>query len=237
MERIMAPTASNLLAALTSAGSDNQQAVLDAIELVKKYMYIVGYERGITKAPAPGLTAVPLPTVEEVRQLIDGLMWHCARHRIDTLPLQHWLQRERSWLRIEDGPFYSGRKLPSVRPTQEEWFATLADADGKLNELKIALTTHGEQVDSPPPEWQGDDWERLEPLVRRLLLHMHRQDSAEIGDVYEEVWGKTYDPAKRSAVHTAVSKANNFLLRRASKRNLHVPRGKAFICWDKPLTE
>jgi hypothetical protein len=87
---------------------------------------------------------------------------------------------------------------------------------------------------SPPNRcpWHGDDWDALEPLVRRLLTYMAELEQAELHELFPAVWGRDYaDGTGRSDLSTAQSKANAFLRRRQWHRVLEKPRGQAILRW------
>jgi hypothetical protein len=63
--------------------------------------------------------------------------------------------------------------------------------------------------------WEGDDWDALEPLVRRLLTYMQGRKRADLRDLCPAVWARDYADLSESARETATSKANRFLLKRA----------------------
>jgi hypothetical protein len=81
--------------------------------------------------------------------------------------------------------------------------------------------------------WEGDDWDDLEPLVKRLLTYMHGRERGVLEDLCRRVWGKDRGDrgVTESALSTALSKANAFLRVRESRRVLEKPRGEAFVRW------
>jgi hypothetical protein len=78
---------------------------------------------------------------------------------------------------------------------------------------------------------EGDDWDMLEPLVRRLLHFMRGRERADLAALCPVVWGRDYADVSGAALSTAVSKANAFLRRRESRRVLEKPRGEACLRW------
>ena len=75
------------------------------------------------------------------------------------------------------------------------------------------------------------DWELLEPLIRRLLRHMHGRKQADLADLCHLVWEKDSECVTTNAVNTAVSKANHFLKKRQSTQWLEKVRGETIIRW------
>jgi hypothetical protein len=110
--------------------------------------------------------------------------------------------------------------------------AEFATARRILRQALPPLSSQPEHVETVPPEWQRDDWEDLEQMVRRLLRYMHNRDSADVNDVCEEVWEKPPADVSRSAINTAVSKANSFLNKREYPRLLSKVRGENVIRWE-----
>jgi hypothetical protein len=84
-----------------------------------------------------------------------------------------------------------------------------------------------------PPEWEGDDWEELEPLVKRLLLFMHDRAEADLQELCPLVWGEDCADVSESARSTAISKANSFLRKRESNRLLRQVRRGNRLRWDE----
>jgi hypothetical protein len=82
-----------------------------------------------------------------------------------------------------------------------------------------------------PPEWEGDDWEALDPKVRQLLLHMRGRDEADLQELCLAVWGKDSADVSEAARETATSKANNFLRKREFRRLLRKVRGENRLRW------
>jgi hypothetical protein len=80
--------------------------------------------------------------------------------------------------------------------------------------------------------WEGDDWDALEPMVRRLLMNMVGKDKADLRELCPVVWGKDYADVSESARETATSKANRFLLKRGGPHTLHKVSGEPFLCWQ-----
>jgi hypothetical protein len=80
--------------------------------------------------------------------------------------------------------------------------------------------------------WEGDDWDALEPLVRRLLKHMHGMERADLRELCPAVWGNEYSEVSSSAISTCVSKANCFLRKRQSRRKLSKIRTEPYLRWE-----
>jgi hypothetical protein len=100
-----------------------------------------------------------------------------------------------------------------------------------------AAGTERREKDAPRSDgltapWEGDDWDALEPLVRRLLTYMHGREKADLRDLCPVVWGKDYADVSDPARETATSKANRFLSKRGSRRTLHKASGEPILCWQ-----
>jgi hypothetical protein len=83
---------------------------------------------------------------------------------------------------------------------------------------------------SVPPEWSGPAWEALEPLPRRLLMHMNGRERADVRDLETAVWGK--DAVSEAALYGAINKANEFLNKIASRQMLGKVRREAVVRWQ-----
>jgi hypothetical protein len=167
------------------------------------------------------------PTQAQFFELLDELRRWAIRSRfpLDTSRLQEFRNVE---VRRTSLPITSGL-LSTDLPTDTEWKESARKADECLNDLEKWLLRHRPELELP---WHGEDWEVVEPQVRSLLVYMRNRESAELNDVYEAVWGKTYTPESINAIHTAVSKANVFLNKRESTRLLQKPRGENVIRWQ-----
>jgi hypothetical protein len=77
--------------------------------------------------------------------------------------------------------------------------------------------------------WEGEDWEELAPLPKRLLVAMRGRERADLAALFEPVWG--LDFASPGAVSGALNAANTFLAKRSSPRCLHKVRGEPAIEW------
>jgi hypothetical protein len=103
---------------------------------------------------------------------------------------------------------------------------------GDRDELLVLLDEAVKLTTPAEGGWEGDDWDELEPLPRRLLLFMHSKDRADLNELYPQVWGKGYaDATSQSALDTAIYKANAFLRKRQSKRTLCKVHGGPEIRW------
>jgi hypothetical protein len=71
----------------------------------------------------------------------------------------------------------------------------------------------------------------LDPLPRRLLLHMRGREEDDLANICPAVWGEDFDNVSEPAIHTAVSKANRHLGQRQSRRVLSKPRDQSVIRW------
>jgi hypothetical protein len=80
--------------------------------------------------------------------------------------------------------------------------------------------------------WEGDDWDKLERLPKRLLTYMYKWKEADLRDVCRAVWGEDYSDVTDSARSTAISKANTFLSKRGHRSTLHKERGEAILRWQ-----
>jgi hypothetical protein len=82
------------------------------------------------------------------------------------------------------------------------------------------------------PPWEGNDWDELQPVPKRLLLHMRGRERAAIDDAMcEYVWLRPAEAVTSNAVHQAITKSNNFLLRQTEKRILSKVRREEAITW------
>jgi hypothetical protein len=86
--------------------------------------------------------------------------------------------------------------------------------------------------DRTTASWEGDDYDELEPLVRRLLAYMSQRERGDLADLSHHVWGRDYADLSESARATAMSKANHFLRRRQSPRLLAKVPGEQFLRWE-----
>lgn len=100
-----------------------------------------------------------------------------------------------------------------------------------LQNLRGALAEAAQRRLEQPNQWEGDDWDALPRLQKRLLSHMSKCQHADLEELFPLVWEKPYIAGKND-VHVALSKANSFLVKRQWKRTLHKRRGKGEIYWD-----
>jgi hypothetical protein len=94
---------------------------------------------------------------------------------------------------------------------------------------KVPATT------STAGRWEGDDWDRLGPKERQLLLYMQDRAEADLHDLCPFVWGKEYltdGGVSEAARETVTSRANEFLRRRDHGRLLRKVRGEPVIRWE-----
>jgi hypothetical protein len=106
-------------------------------------------------------------------------------------------------------------------------------ARDRLNDLDGNKSGAGGPV--VPPEWEGDDWDALDPKARQLLLHMRGRKDADLRVLCPQVWGKEYltdGGVTEAARETATSKANKFLRKRESSRFLRKVRGEPRVHWQ-----
>jgi len=104
----------------------------------------------------------------------------------------------------------------------------------ELRELRDAAAQAARNALNPQPQvvWQGDDWDELDPLVRKLLLYMsEKRDVADLRDLCPRVWGKDYADVSSPARETVTSKANKFLKKRQSKRMIEKVKDEPFLRW------
>jgi hypothetical protein len=78
---------------------------------------------------------------------------------------------------------------------------------------------------------EGDDWDELEPLVKRLIKYMVGRERADLNDLCPEVWFKDFAQVSEPSRETATSKANKFLKKRAHHRSLDKVRGEPILRW------
>jgi hypothetical protein len=71
----------------------------------------------------------------------------------------------------------------------------------------------------------------LDPLPRRLLLHMRGREEDDLASICPAVWGEDFDNISEQAIHTAVSKVNRHLGQRQARRVLSKPRDQSVIRW------
>jgi hypothetical protein len=79
---------------------------------------------------------------------------------------------------------------------------------------------------------EGDDWDALEPLVRRLIRYMVEREVADLHDLCHEVWAKDQADMRPNALSTTISKANSFLRKREHPRVLKQVRGENRLRWQ-----
>jgi hypothetical protein len=147
--------------AMKTADRHDRQPVLDAIELVKKYTYKLGNDRGVLTPPAAELSRLPLATLQEFCDLVDGLLNWAAKtggpaKNMDLRPLRAFRRAELDWHGQGENIPSSGRQL-NWKPPAADWGHAALAADDILNELKGRLT----RDDDAPPEWQattGTTW-------------------------------------------------------------------------------
>jgi hypothetical protein len=93
-----------------------------------------------------------------------------------------------------------------------------------------------ESEESPiTPLWEGDDWERLDRMTRRLLTYMRGRRRASLEEVSREVWEREYygsNPPTDNAFSIQISRANTFLAMRGWTEELKRPRDERFIRWE-----
>jgi hypothetical protein len=226
MARSRTPTISSIIADLKVAAPGGRCAI-DAIEVVKKYVYTEGSRRGVLTPPDETLEAVPLARQVDFCNLVDHLIdWAAGRvPDFDPGPLRT-LRRHDLALTGPPSTVPNSGVILSWRPTALDWAYAAVAADDSLNWLKPRADGTG--WGAVPPEWR-DGWEDEGSNTRRLLLHMRGRDRAEIDDVYEQVWGGSYTTDKSNAVNTAISRANKFLGKTQSPRRLS--REGHVICW------
>jgi hypothetical protein len=176
-----------------------------------------------TSFSPPALADVLL---EEVRRRCDGPPGACGRNThadLERTRLLLVLERLnlRTWPDVVSYLAARGRKV-------EDWVAANGlDVARLADRLELARATDN----AAEVPWEGDDWDVLEHLPRRLLTYMRDRPRANLTDVSEAVWGKGYSDVGESAVNTAVCKANRFLRKRQSRRALHKRRGEPVIYW------
>jgi hypothetical protein len=132
---------------------------------------------------------------------------------------------------LKPAPYYP----PFTNPQEQQELKALRRrlaraAQDRLDALEDRQPPAGGPV--VPPEWEGDDWEALDPKVRQLLLHMLGREEANLQGLCLAVWGKDCADVSESARETATSKANNFLRKRESSRQLRKVRGENWLRWE-----
>jgi hypothetical protein len=136
-----------------------------------------------------------------------------------------------------DIPHYAGGKvseikgnliIPGARRTGEMHVMAVNLADflrDWANDIEIEVGK-----DSVP--FDGDDWEALEPLIRRLLKNVHGKRKINLEDLCPLVWEKSYSKVTSSALSTALSKANTFLRKRQSPLTLRKSPTEPFVLFE-----
>jgi hypothetical protein len=85
------------------------------------------------------------------------------------------------------------------------------------------LLCQAERMLPPPAE---EDFDGLEALPRRLIEYMRDRDEATIAELARKVWFKRRREVTDSAIYTACSKANAWLLQHGHKWQLYKARGE-----------
>jgi hypothetical protein len=226
-----------LLASLNDP-APRPRVIREAVRALKRYAYTVGHQRSLTAPPGPDLSDAPLPKASHLPDLADRLYQAAAGlqppfylHKTRT-----FVAAELEWLH-QSGPIADS--LPPVSgvpvflntsPSAERWVECTHEADSEWNNLLLALARA--DLDNELP-WSWEDWAPLSPQLKHLLRYMHRRDNVPLDDLRREVWGgDCEDPA----IHTAVSRANDFLVRASKrspwKRTLTKPRGEDVLRWE-----
>jgi hypothetical protein len=117
---------------------------------------------------------------------------------------------------------YDDPHSQEIKPAQRKELRDL-----RLRVAQAAKARRDELAASP---WKGEDWDKLPPMIRKLLKFMLNRERASLDEVFSEVWEKEYIAGKDD-VHQALHKANNFLTKFEWKRTLHKRRGEAEIYW------
>jgi hypothetical protein len=174
----------------------------------------------------------------------------------DMLPIISWLERRRSSETAElfkrrmdmllseavgcagmEIPQYAGGKRARVEGEPAPGALRTASLVAATTVFAASLVDWAGDMETedkfrrPTGPWEGDDWEALDPQVRRLLNFMHGRDEADLQDVCPVVWGKDYPDVNEAARDTTKSKANNFLRKRESARILSKVRGESRLRW------
>jgi hypothetical protein len=132
-----------------------------------------------------------------------------------------------TWEHVRGQRRWAGR-LVTARQAAELLEGPRFTLPAERRELLYADLWREEQADL----WQGDDWDALEPLVRRLLTYMRGRQQADFCDLCPVVWGNDCADVTSAARETATSKANHFLARRQSRCTLHKVRGAPILRWQ-----
>jgi hypothetical protein len=209
-----------MIAALKTAGA-NDPIVLAAIEVWKKGWYGERYEE-----PTPG-RPTPTATPEEFPELESGLRRWTGKHDRPTWEhLHRFHETTRQFASVSQ---YPDREW-SWRPTLAEVEEQGALADGALNDLKDRLWREAE----PPTPWSDSPgWEELQGVPRRLLEYMHdRKETLIDDDLCRHVWHKGSDQVSKSAIGTALSRANAFLGAHGTRRVLSKVRDEPVLRWQ-----
>jgi hypothetical protein len=143
---------------LKSAGRDDHELVLEAIESLKRWVYRADY-KGPDKEPEP-------KTEEEFSLLMDGLRRWATLHapHIDTGRLQDYRRAEFGL----PNPCGSAR-LFSDQLGERQWWQAAHKADDALNELKILLKAETENKKSKrTPLKEAEEKEALAGRVASL---------------------------------------------------------------------
>jgi hypothetical protein len=180
--------------ALKTAGRNDGELVLEAIEALKRWIYSQAYQ-GTEKEPVP-------KTEDEFSILMDGLRRWATLHapHIDTGRLQDYRRAELR--RRAEGGF-------TDRAAEKEWKQAYQKADDALNELKILLT-EAEEKKSKKRMTRQEANERAMELVKRyrkqFVMLSESEQARQIGCSWQ-TW-------KRTELFKKIHKQKNKLLPR-----------------------
>jgi hypothetical protein len=187
---------------------------------------IEAWKRGVFGNSYAGPIKHPVPTASQVSELSEVLAGWADLHA-PAIGAGPALRAFRDAWNRRSGPTTSGLSWTPGAWEADEWKRTATTADTALNALRTYL--HAQRPDEPP-EWFGNEWDALEPLPRRLLLHLRGKERVTVEDLIDQVWGREPATVSDNAIRTALSKANAFL--RAINSNHHLSRAEGIVYWD-----
>jgi len=97
------------------------------------------------------------------------------------------------------------------------------------------LKTLNQQGHAHCLQWEGDDWDALQPRGKVLLLYMVEREMADLKDLCLKVWGKEYlgdNGVTENARETLTCKVNKFLSKREHPKRIKKVKGEPFLRWE-----
>jgi hypothetical protein len=197
--------------------ADPHKAVRNVVTACRRLAAALGPLRAAVPAGErePGTVAHAVLEVERAYQMILGRYgWTkglpCGRVRI-------------GW--IDDVP----PEIPEHHVRLAGSIEYLEQALGRL-EPNPSLTSFIAEGATAADPWDGEDWDALAPLVRRLLRYMHGRERADLADLCPIVWERDYSAVSEPALYSAMNKANAFLAQR-ERRTLEKVRRESIVRW------